>query len=290
MPSIQDDKRSNLLNAFGLSSSKLSNSDLEREYLLAQNGAVSVGSNADLRRHLRISQSDRYVFNGATLGTPYSDHVLASNPYAYYKLDELSGDYLDYSPNARHATVTDTTPSLNRDVVGAITSESPNRAVSKPQTGTLIQTPAGATGTAVTFEGWVKLNQAPAASHQYLVFFSGAKKVGVVAYRNATGNRFALWDSDSFWHDSNFTVSFDTWTYLAVVVNGLDTTFFQNGVQLNTVTKTLPIEGTSYTALTIGSTELGNEGVFGSIDSVAVYLSALSATTIAERYALATAA
>lgn len=47
----------------------------------------------------------------------YSDAVLADSPYAYYRLNDVSGAFLDYSGNGRHATGWGT---LARNVAGLI--------------------------------------------------------------------------------------------------------------------------------------------------------------------------
>ncbi|MBA2733141.1 MAG: LamG domain-containing protein [Acidobacteria bacterium] len=206
-------------------------------------------------------------------GTTYVQSVLNSNPVAYWRLGEASGTTAADQKGVNPGTYT------NGVVLGAAGAVPGNTAATFDGTNDHVVAADSAsldTGDIFTAEAWIKpsllgrSNTIVNKFGSYFLYLDGANKI--VLYKPSVGpiatSTTGISDTTSFHH-------------VAVTKNGATVKIYLDGVDVTgTVTNRTVVNSTG--GLYIGS---GGGYFKGVIDEVAIYNTALSASTIAAHYA-----
>jgi hypothetical protein len=216
---------------------------------------------------------DRTFTTSASGGTSYFQTVLNSNPVSYWRLGEASGTSAADQKGVNPGTYT------NGVVLGAAGAVPGNTAATFDGTNDYVVAADSAsldTGDIFTAEAWIKpsllgrSNTIVNKFGSYFLYLDGANKI--VLYKPSVGpiatSTTGISDTTSFHH-------------VAVTKNGATVKIYLDGVDVTgTVTNQTVVNSTG--GLYIGS---GGGYFKGVIDEVAIYNTALSASTIAAHYA-----
>jgi hypothetical protein len=213
-----------------------------------------------------------------TAATSYASTVLAtSGLVSYWRLDETSG-----------TTANDQTGANTGTYVGAHTLNQPGAIANDSDTavklsGGYVSIPAASSlrPSSVTIEGWFNL---AAVGYGRLFSASGGVYLEVdssnhllFSYKGTDGNQHTV--------TSSTVLSTGTWYYLVGTVDSSgNERLYVNGAQDSSLTTGLAIQWDNYGAA-IGAYSDGSGGFLnGTVDEIAVYNTALSATTIQNHY------
>lgn len=189
-------------------------------------------------------------------------------PVGYWKFDEGSGNIAqDSSGNGNFGSVNDATW-MNGVVGQALHFDGIDDWVSIPTSPTL-----EITGNQITFEFWVKFDNAITGSSPYMKFFDKGD-----AYNSAmreTGNiRFTFWlagDSSANLDSSRTSWLAGTWYHIAEVYDGNAMSIYVNGILDNSMPMTGNIASMSY-PLAVGAYTLGGQYFLqGAMDEFKIY-------------------
>jgi hypothetical protein len=220
---------------------------------------------------------------------PYRDGVLASSPAAYWRFGDTSGttatDELGADPGT-YSNVTLGQPSaLAGDSDPSAAFDGTNSYVTVPAASALNLT-SGA-----TVEFWAKR---AAVSSDYQVI------LGKPADGASQNQNYAVWLTPSNRYTAYFgnggtyvavqtpAITDTNWHYVVATDNGSTAKIYLDGVLKQTVTTTVALTANNG-ALSIGRSNVDNNFYFnGLLDEVAIYPTALSATTVSNHYVAAT--
>jgi hypothetical protein len=212
----------------------------------------------------------------------YSDVVLGDVPYAYYRLDQTSGNFIDSSGNNFTATAVAT---INYTQTGALTGDTDKAA--QFTTGYVTSTVAATTGnlaTGFTLEAWVKRVGNPVSNG---IIYGAASTLQMFVTTTGTVT-VGYYDSGAVAHTatSTGTVTDGNWHHVVGGWDGSSVYVFIDGLQSGTatLTTTAPLGNTNGLAIGAfgdGTAKLGTV----SLDEVAFYRgNPLTATDIANHY------
>ena len=219
---------------------------------------------------------------------PYSDAVLAKNPFAYWRFNESSGaSVLDSSGNNRHG-------GYFGGVLGqpGALAEAGNTAVrfSNPSHFALFNHTFGGVGwNQLTFEAWVKFD-GTTYSWQGIAMPAqpGAEFVKIASNSGTTIGEVN--GSGTYLQPGPFGLTaLSGWHHLVFTTNLTEHRFYLDSVLVNSTV--VPVGGAL--AATTGGLVLGNLSAYGGgtmnglLDEVAIYRSVLSQTQIAQNFAAA---
>jgi hypothetical protein len=224
---------------------------------------------------------------GTSAVSSYQSAVLADNPVSYWRLGELSGttaaDSVDGNPGTIKGGVTlGATGALVGDSDTAMTFNGSYAYIKVADNANL-----NITGD-FTLEAWAKLASLDGVSRA-VVHKGGTSGYGTWQYRLSvtSGN---VWRGTVYIGGSSYTVTdsgtptLNGWDYLVLTRNGSTLTLYVNGVSVATGTANGALN-TSTGILAIGRTGSSSSHYFdGSIDEVAIYGTALSASRILAHY------
>lgn len=213
----------------------------------------------------------------------YPDVVLADTPEGYWRFGESSGsNAVDASGNGHHGTYNTVTLGQAGAVDGDTSAYFGGGSQSRVNTATAW----GTLPTTLSVDAWVRLDPDPVNFHQTVMglWQSSTTRLGMIARRNATGNRMAVWDNVRGWRESSVSIPLNEWHHVAWVFSGSSVTFYYDGEETNTVTT--GAIGSGYTDVVIGKSQpTGSDPYKGWIDEVALYYEALDSSQIAAHYA-----
>ena len=201
---------------------------------------------------------------------------------AYWRLGESTGN-----------TAADTTGVYNGTYINQPTLGSPGAIVNDPNTSVTfngtnqrINLPALPTATNFTIEGWTYLTNS-SVNNNTLYGNIGTVRLlgrpGTGTYRTAAYAGVTLNGTEYVLQPTSPASNINTWVYFVVTRQGGTMTLYRNGVQIAQRTD-LPATATANLNGDIGDQANGNYYLNGRIDDVAIYTSALSASTIASHY------
>jgi hypothetical protein len=216
---------------------------------------------------------------------PYRDQVLAAAPASYWRLGETAGTTASDEVNANSGTYNNVT--LNQP--GALTTDT-NPSASFNGTSSYVRVPSASSlnmTSAVTVEFWAKRRS---ISNNYQVVV-GKPGDGQTRFEN-----YAVWLTPSnrytaYFGNGTTSVAVQTpvgvtdtnWHYIAVTNDGATAKIYQDGVLKQISTMTLSLTANN-NPLNIGRANGNNYFFNGWLDEVAVYPTALTATTIQAHY------
>lgn len=211
----------------------------------------------------------------------YSDIVLANSPAAYWRLEETSGTTAeDSTANNRDLTLVNT-PTL--DVAGAISgSKAMTFTGSSSEYGYTADHAVFAWGTACSFEGWIKTTST--ASNQVIVsqwntdyaFWLGFESAGQATCRVRIASTNYTAQASGNWHDGQ-------WHHVAGVRDGTSLKLYVDGILRNTATVASGAIDSATSNVEIARVA-GSAYTTASLDEIAVYTTALSASDVWDRY------
>jgi len=217
----------------------------------------------------------------------YSSEVVGDGPLAYWRLGELSGtiaaDQTGLFPgNYRNGVVLGRPGALIADANSAARFDGVNDHLAVPNAS------AFNTRSQFTLEAWVNVTALPTGKNLATIF----SRAGQYSVRtNAAGALlFSVWRAgrERQAKTSNGLLPAGTWRHVVAVYNGSTLTVYVNATQRATGTQTGPLDSAG-APLYVG-TNGSSAWLFGTVDEVAVYGSALSAARIARHYEAATVA
>jgi hypothetical protein len=226
-------------------------------------------------------------FGYRTADDTYSGHVLQHDPVAYYRLGESSGQPQDSSGNGNHTTATGGTPTYAQ--TGAIAGDSDTAIRLDKASSEYFTAPDSATldvGDVFSIEVWVKRHSIGGAFPTYIV----SKEIQAYELRFNTGNTISLIAGGNVIASSNGTTGKieDTTLYHHIVVtkNGADIHIYLDG---DDVTEPSSVENhtatNNTTPLNIGRTNNDEFHIDATLDELAIYDVALSASHVAAHFA-----
>jgi hypothetical protein len=201
---------------------------------------------------------------------------------AYWRLGETSG-----------STAADTTATYNGTYINQPTLGSPGAIVNDPDTSATfngtnqrVNLPALPSATNFTIEGWTYLTNSAVDNNTLygnigtvrLLARPGTGTYLTAAYAGVTlnGTEYAL-------QPTSPASNINTWVYFVLTRQAGTMTLYRNGVQIGQRTD-LPATATANLNGSIADQANGNYYLTGRADDVAIYTSALSASTIASHY------
>jgi len=223
----------------------------------------------------------------AGTATAYASTVQGDGPVAYYRLGEASG-----SPNGADSSGNGRTASYS----GTLTSGGAGALPNDPDTATSfsagsLQLAAGSgmpTGNAPrSFEAWI--NTTSGAVEGIVGYGTGGNARALFSLRLLNGNQLNLvvWQDDKTF-TAPYTIANANWHQVAVTYDATTLTMYLDGQSLGTTTFSAPLN----TFLDTNGLLIGRDiwaaccnWFSGSIDEVAVYGKALTATQIANHFA-----
>ena len=218
-------------------------------------------------------------------GSQYATQVLADSPVGYWRLGEASGTVAaDASPNHLDGTYSGTL-SLNQS--GALVAD-PSAAVTFAGGKVTAGTSGVPTGSgARTVEAWIN----PTGSGGTIFASNTASGQRFVVQAGQDNGAWYLF-SDGLNGANNLTLSgaeippAGTWSHVAFVFDGAANTwhYYLNGAATKSGTFAVAINTAAATSTTLGVRLDATQPFSGTLDEVAVYASALSATRIAAHY------
>jgi signal peptidase I len=179
----------------------------------------------------------------------YTTELKALSPYLFWKLDDANGTAADSSGNNHPGTYNSAVTRFTQGVVGALTTDTPNRAVTlKTAADTCINTAGGAAITAqtpVTVIAWIK---ATAGANGKVIGFE-KPQTGVAAPSTGTYDRmlyvdgngmawFGVYNNAYFAISSSSAVTDGAWHMLAGTLGPAGMRLYVDGVQVASNTNT----------------------------------------------------
>lgn len=243
---------------------------------------------------VRYKDSASYATGNGTPLYAYVAAVLADSPLVYLRLDEASGtSCADASGNSRTGTTVNTpTRNVTPGSGGVGNGKAVTLASASSQKITIPSASVFNGRTVFTLECWVKFTSLPAAGGGGFAWLVAKDHSWNFAFWNDAGPTPKLYCNPSHFGSGggartvSWSPSTGTWYHLVVTCDGTDTKFYVNGVQQG-ATQTLSV-GTP-DAGTSSDVEIGaiNSGGYldATVDEVAIFPTALSATRIAAHYA-----
>jgi RHS repeat-associated protein len=240
---------------------------------------------ARLRAHFQAGRLAPIPITGSTVGT-YSGTVLASSPLGYWRLDEASGTTaLDKSGSNNPGTYSSSGVQLNQ--AGSVATDLATAAKFDGFAGSVAVAASSSlnVGGPMTIEAWIN---------------KSSQTIGpIVEYNNGSAYGVQFWNYATW--DSLFVNFFDTtgtshvlysaaglfktgiWYHVAAVYDGSYGSLYVNGVL---VARTYMGAFTPQTSYQLYIAKRPNTAYFfaGTIDDVAVYAGALTASTILSQY------
>jgi hypothetical protein len=199
----------------------------------------------------------------------------------YWRLGEASGK-----------TAFDSQGSANGTYTGTVTLGQPGALAGDSDTaagfdgGGYVSLPALGSSSTFTVEGWTNLTSAAANNSNGNNTLYGAGGTLRLIVR-PTGVYAGVWVGGTEYRlQPNTATNVGGWVYWALVRDGSSLTIYRNGTALAS-TSTLPTTAGSLTG-TIGAQNASDYRLHGAIDEVALYNTALPATTLQQHYGLAT--
>lgn len=214
--------------------------------------------------------------------SPYSDAVLAKNPYAYWRLNEVTGSVvLDSSGNNRHGSYLNS-PTLGQP--GALAGAG-NSAVrfnaGSFQNMTFPHIFGGPTWTNFTVEAWVNI-AGTTNTFQVLMSSPNQEFVRVIASDGPTDSLVFRGSGQS--NLTTPTVSnLSGWNHLVMTVDSTGQRFYRNG-QLFSSSFSGGTAALQTNSLLIGGGYLGGFFMNGWLDEIAIYRSTLSQAQINQNF------
>ncbi|MDQ2939059.1 MAG: LamG domain-containing protein, partial [Actinomycetota bacterium] len=211
-------------------------------------------------------------------GRAYRDAVLDRSPVSYWRLGESSGTTATDETGVNNGTYQNS-PTLNQP--GAIAGNQ-NTAVTFDGSTGYVNVPDSASldlGDQLTIEAWVK-RAANGANHRIV-----SKGTGAYALRLGSNNKLELlkeWSSVIV--GSTTTITDTNWHHVAATKNGATAKLYIDGVDVTGTVTNATLVNTADN-LAIGREQpSGTEDFNGTVDEVALYNSALSATQVKLHY------
>jgi hypothetical protein len=201
---------------------------------------------------------------------------------AYWRLGETSG-----------STAADTTGTYNGTYINKPTLGSPGAIVNDPNasvtfngTSQRVDLPALPSATDFTIEGWTYLTNS-SVNNNTLYGNIGTVRLlarpGTGTYRTAAYAGVTLNGTEYVLQPTSPASNINTWVYFVLTRQGGTMTLYRNGVQIAQRTD-LPATAAANLNGYIADQANGNYHLYGRVDDVAIYTSALPASTIASHY------
>jgi Concanavalin A-like lectin/glucanases superfamily/IPT/TIG domain/Calcineurin-like phosphoesterase/Fibronectin type III domain len=215
-------------------------------------------------------------------GSYYSLVTADPSLLAYWRLDEASGTVAADTTGTHNGTYVNQ-PALGSP--GAIVSD-PDTAVAFNGSNQRITLPSLPPAGDFTIEGWTYLTNS-SVNNNTLYGNVGTVRLlarpGTGTYRTAAYAGVTLNGTEYVLQPTSPASNISTWVYWAVARHGGTLTLYRNGVQIAQRTD-LPAAATANINGYIADQANGNYYLNGRIDDVAIYASALTASTVASHY------
>jgi hypothetical protein len=219
-----------------------------------------------------------------TVGAPSYYSLVTSDPalLAYWRLGEASGTVAaDVTGNHNGTYVSK--PALGS--AGAIVND-PNTAVTFNGTSQRVTLPSLPSAQNFSIEGWTYLTKST-VNNNTLYGDGGTVRLlarpGTGSFRTAAYAGVTLNGTEYVLQPTSPASNINTWVYWVVTRQGGTLTLYRNGVQIGQRTD-LPASAAASLSGYIADQANGNYHLTGRIDDVAIYTSALTASTIASHY------
>jgi hypothetical protein len=201
---------------------------------------------------------------------------------AYWRLGETSGSTAADTTGANNGTYINK-PTLGSP--GAIAND-PNPSVTFNGSTQRVNLPTLPTATNFTIEGWTFLTNS--AVNNNTLYGSGTTvrllaRPGTGTYRGAAYAGVTLNGTEYVLQPNSPASNINTWVYFVLTRQGGTMTLYRNGVQIAQRTD-LPATATANLNGYIADQPNGNYYLTGRVDDVAIYTSALPASTISSHY------
>jgi phosphatidylinositol-3-phosphatase len=219
-----------------------------------------------------------------TAGAPSYYSLVASDPalLAYWRLGETSGTTAADVAGAHNGTYV-SKPGLGS--AGAIVND-PNTSVTFNGTNQRVNLPALPSVQDFTIEGWTYLTKS-SVNNNTLYGNAGTVRLlarpGTGSYRTAAYAGVTLNGTEYVLQPVSPASDINTWVYWVVTRQGGTLTLYRDGVQIGQRTD-LPASATANISGDIADQANGAYHLTGRVDDVAIYTSALAASTIASHY------
>jgi hypothetical protein len=201
---------------------------------------------------------------------------------AYWRLGEASGTVAADTTGTYNGTYVNK-PTLGSP--GAIAND-PNTAVTFNGTSQRITLPPLPSAGDFTIEGWTYLTNSSVNNNTVYGNVGSVRllaRPGTGTYRTAAYAGVTLNGTEYVLQPSSPASNINTWVYWVVTRHGSTLTLYRNGVQIAQRTD-LPATATANISGYIADQANGNYYLTGRIDDVAIYASALTASTVASHY------
>jgi hypothetical protein len=218
-----------------------------------------------------------------TIGTSYSDEILADSPAAYWRLGEASGTVADDEASTNNGTYQNgvtlgLTGALLADANKAASFDGVNDIVSVPHSSSLNAT------TGVTIEAWVKRSKSGA--WQNILAKPGNGAVAAQNYAlwlNTTNQPVAYFGNGSSSISATAPAIDTNWHHIVATYDESTAKVYVDGVLKASANSNIQLTANSQSLL-IGRTTDNNRIFGGTLDEVTVYRTALSAARIGAHY------
>jgi len=231
-----------------------------------------------------LTTRDQIKYELGNVITAYSSAVATSTPAGYWRLGDASGTTAtDSSSNSLNGTYAGTY-SLN--MPGALGADT-NTAVEFGGGYADMGSPSALniTGTALTVEFWAQASSV--GSYKYIVSHTNDSSQGYAVYTGGDATYHFFFGRSGGLHISGAVsgVWDGAWHHFVNVYDGAHLLIYVDGQQRLSESETASITG--YTGnFRVGDYNGGSRAFSGLLDEVAVYSSALSASTVADHYAI----
>jgi hypothetical protein len=201
---------------------------------------------------------------------------------AYLRLGETSGT------TARDATGVYNGTYINQPTLGSLGAivNDPNTSVTFNGTNQRVNVPALPSATNFTIEGWTYLTNSSVNNNTVYGNIGTVRllaRPGTGTWRTAAYAGVTLNGTEYVLQPTSPASNINTWVYYVMTRQGGTLTLYRNGVQIAQRTD-LPATATANLSGYIADQANGNYYLTGRVDDVAIYASALSASTIASHY------
>lgn len=246
-------------------------------YSIARTSANSGKYYAVASNVLNSEQTDEAIINFFEPSTAYESAVLASNPYAYWRLGETEYPTFYEYVARRDASINEGWGTLGEP--GAIINDS-DLSVALNGKGYISSDKIDSTASELTMIAWIKPTSA-INDYTTLLFDRGKSAVGL----NIAGNQLCYHWNDNY-HDyrSGLYPAIDQWNFVAMAVSPTQATFYLGDSAGNLTTAHNTANHTAITltsSFTIGGDMVNIDRRFsGLIDEAAIFFSTLTAEQI----------
>jgi hypothetical protein len=217
----------------------------------------------------------------AGASSTYASTVLGDSPSLYYRLGD-STTALMADSGGHQANGTYNATNANLGVAGAIPAD-PDTAVagSGNDLGTATAQALPVSNQPRSVEAWFKTTT---GSPQYVAAWGTEQTREAFSVAIDANHVYVEGSSDDLTFTTTGTLDDGNWHYLAVTSTGSAATVYIDGVEIGTQTFPVPLDTISTSSVTVGGNLDGFVGINGTLDEVAIYPTALTATQVQNHY------